>query len=314
MTLDNQYYKASHAKKDDQRQRAKQQKKGKKMSELKSLTRAAYDVQKLRIQTGLRVVANFKVKLGQQPGERESELDAEAKKILERLRMEHKLLTDGAKRFSAIKFEENGIIDNLTSLALVDFYFSLKAREDDTFKRLGTVVSQHPLWDVFLKDVKGLGPAMAGVILSEIDIHKARYPSSLWAYAGLDVAGNGKGRSRKKEHQIDIEYADADGVVQTRKGITFNPFLKTKLIGVLGGCILKANDPTYRKIYDDYKHRLENHETYKDVSKGHRHNMATRYMIKRFLVDLYKAWRAMEGLPVAPEYQEAKLGHTHNAA
>jgi hypothetical protein len=34
-------------------------------------------------------------------------------------------------------------------------------------------------------------------------------------------------------------------------------------------------------------------------------------MIKRFLVDLYKAWRPLEGLPVAPEYGEGKLGIIH---
>jgi hypothetical protein len=37
-------------------------------------------------------------------------------------------------------------------------------------------------------------------------------------------------------------------------------------------------------------------------------------MIKRFLVDLYKAWRPLEGLPVAPEYSEAKLGLKHKSA
>jgi hypothetical protein len=48
-----------------------------------------------------------------------------------------------------------------------------------------------------------------------------------------------------------------------------------------------------------------------EASKGHRHNAAMRYMIKRFLVDLYKAWRPLEGLPVAPEYGEGKLGIIH---
>ncbi len=50
-----------------------------------------------------------------------------------------------------------------------------------------------------------------------------------------------------------------------------------------------------------------------EVSKGRRHNMALRYMVKRFLVDLYKVWRALEGLPIAPEYSEAKLGMKHSS-
>ena len=42
--------------------------------------------------------------------------------------------------------------------------------------------------------------------------------------------------------------------------------------------------------------------------------MAVRYMVKRFLVDLYVAWRKLEGLPVASEYSEGKLGIKHKAA
>lgn len=42
--------------------------------------------------------------------------------------------------------------------------------------------------------------------------------------------------------------------------------------------------------------------------------MALRYMVKRFLVDLYKAWRALEGLPVIQEYSEAVLNMPHKQA
>ena len=46
---------------------------------------------------------------------------------------------------------------------------------------------------------------MAGVLISEFDIHRARYPSSMWKYAGLDVARDGRGRSRKAEHLVEVE-------------------------------------------------------------------------------------------------------------
>ena len=162
----------------------------------------------------------------------------------------------------------------------------------------------------------GVGPAMAGVIISEIDITKAEYPSSLHKYAGVDVAGDGQGRSRRAEHLEDSEYTDKEGKLQTKKGITFNPFLKTKLVGVLGSSFIKQSPDKceYRKIYDDYKHRIENMDAHKEKSKGHRHNMAVRYMIKMFLIDLYNAWRKLEGLPVAPTYTEAKLGKVHGKA
>jgi hypothetical protein len=198
----------------------------------------------------------------------------------------------------------------------VDNYLELEQQEKNHFKRLGHILKDYPIYNDFLHGVTGIGPAMAGVIISEIDITKAEYPSSLHKYAGLDVAADGQGRSRRPEHLEDSEYEAKDGTIKTKKGITFNPFLKTKLVGVLGSSFLKQSPDKceYRKVYDDYKHRLEHMDAHKEKSKGHRHNMAIRYMVKMFLVDLYNAWRPLEGLPVAPTYSEAKLGKVHKIA
>jgi hypothetical protein len=265
--------------------------------------------------TGNRLVGNFKVKLGQEPGKGEDELDAEGKRILKEIRGAFNSITEGYVSVPSLReFEGQGVISTYTELALVAQFIDLETSEKAHFKRLGKIVEQHPLWDVFLRQVKGIGAAMAGVILSEIDITKARYASSLWKYSGLDVAGDGRGRSRKQEHLTEYEYTDKEGEIKTRRGITFNPFLKTKLVGVLGSCLLRAGDSPYSRIYREYKHRLENHEAHAEKTKGHRHNMAVRYMVKMFLKDLYVAWRELEGLPVHAPYQEAKLGHRHGEA
>ena len=287
------------------------------MSNLKTIVRGAYDIQKNRIQTGNRLVANFKAKLGQAPSEKEDTIDKEGQQVLLNLRRSHKLLTEGVAVFPRqATFKGDEVISNYTELCLVDNYFELEAQEKSHFRRLGHILKEYPVYNSFLHGVTGVGPAMAGVMISEIDITKAEYPSSLHKYAGLDVAPDGQGRSRKKEHLEDTEYTDKDGEVQIKKGITFNPFLKTKLVGVLGSSFIKQSPDkcVYRKIYDDYKHRLENMDAHKEKSKGHRHNMAVRYMVKMFLIDLYNAWRPLEGLPVAPTYSEAKLGKVHKIA
>ena len=287
------------------------------MSNLKTIVRGAYDIQKNRIQTGNRLVANFKAKLGQAPSEKEDTIDKEGQQVLLNLRRSHKLLTEGVAVFPRqATFKGDEVISNYTELCLVDNYFELEAQEKSHFRRLGHILKEYPVYNSFLHGVTGVGPAMAGVMISEIDITKAEYPSSLHKYAGLDVAPDGQGRSRKKEHLEDSEYTDKDGEVQIKKGITFNPFLKTKLVGVLGSSFIKQSPDkcVYRKIYDDYKHRLENVDAHKEKSKGHRHNMAVRYMVKMFLIDLYNAWRPLEGLPVAPTYSEAKLGKVHKIA
>jgi hypothetical protein len=266
---------------------------------------------------GNRIVANWKAKLGQAPSATEETLDEAEKNLLDNLRESYKKLADGVAtlpRQSTFKGDE--LISTYTELVLIDQYIGLEKQEATQFSRLGNVLKDFPIYNEFLVNVYGIGPAMAGVILSEINIHAAEYPSSLWKYAGLDVAGDGQGRSRRKEHLVESTYIDADGVEQKKNGISFNPFLKTKLVGVLGSSFIKqsAAKCQYRKIYDDYKHRLENSPAHADKSKGHRHNMAVRYAVKRFLADLYVAWRTLEGLPVANEYSVDKLGIVHHKA
>lgn len=287
------------------------------MNNLRTIVRGAYDIQKNRIQTGNRLVSNFKAKLGQAPSQKEDTIDADGQQILANLRRSHKLLTEGVATFPRqATFKGDEVISSYTELCLVANYLELEEQEKTHFRRLGNILKDYPIYNNFLAGVVGIGPAMASVVISEIDITKAEYPSSVHKYAGLDVAGDGQGRSRKKEHLEESQYTDKNGELQTKKGITFNPFLKTKLVGVLGSSFVKQSPDKckYRKVYDDYKHRIENMEAHKEKSKGHRHNMAVRYMIKIFLIDLYNEWRSLEGLPVAPTYTEAKLGKVHGKA
>jgi len=284
-------------------------------ADLRTVVRGAYDIQKLRIQCGNRWVANFKAKLGQAPSEREDTLDPKDKKILDTLRANYKKITDGVKVFPrAATFKGNEIISKYTELCVGAQYIGLEKSEQQHFARLNHILKDFPIWTEFMLGVKGVGPAMGGVIISEIDITKARYVSSLWKYAGLDVAEDGRGRSRKKEHLVERDYINKKGEPDKRMGITFNPFLKTKLTGVLGASFLRAPDNKYKSMYHAYKNRLVNHEIYKDVSLGHRHNMAIRYIVKQFLVDLYANWRTLENLPVAAPYAVEKLGRVNHAS
>lgn len=181
----------------------------------------------------------------------------------------------------------------------------LYKRRDEVFaveqvleKELKKEVQKYPLWEVFLSHVKGCGPDMTAVIISEIDIHKAEAVSNIWSFAGL---APGKDKKKKGEK------------------CPFNQFLKAKLEGVLGSCFLKADSP-YRAFYDNYRHRKESEDwgtssknpTNKDNPKaGHQHRAAIRYMVKMFLKDLYVAWRALENLPIRKPYQEEYLKKSH---
>ena len=285
------------------------------VANLRTVVRGVYDIQGLRIQMGNRIVAQFKSKLGQAPSKPEAEMDAEGKKILADLRKRYRKITDGVSTFPRqANFKGDELISSYTELCLLSQYVQLEEAEARHFKHLGQILKGFPIYTQWLQDIKGVGPAMAGVIVAEIDISRAEYPSSIWKYAGLDTGPDGKGRSRRKEHLVKVKYLNKDQQEAERDSITFNPFLKTKLVGVLAGSIIKAGEGPYSKIYYDYKHRLENRPDWAETTKGHRHRAAARYMIKRLLADLYIAWRDLEGLPVAPEYSEAKLGIQHRKA
>lgn len=179
----------------------------------------------------------------------------------------------------------------------------------------------------FLKEVIGCGPLMSAVLISEIDIEKATTVSKIWQYAGLNagmVKGN-KAEGSKKDGTFKV--IKTNDLVRGDKKTPgylcpYNSWLRSKLMGVLAPLFIKHNSP-YRKYYDEYKKRLEHSEKmvkhsgkdmpWKDVSKAHRDMAAKRYMIKMFLLDLYKVWRELEGLPIRKPYLEEYLGKTHCA-
>jgi hypothetical protein len=276
-------------------------------------------MQKLRIQNGNRIAAAFRTKLGLESSQAEEE-NADAEKILDQLREEYKRITDGVKRVTKNFKTKSTIISTVGELSMIESYEHMLKAESTHEKAILDALSREPIYTHWLLSVRGVGPLMAGVILSEIDIEKCNSISALHAYCGLDVVvttneetgeTTEEGRCRKRHHLKPRIYVNREGEETETVGITFNPFLKTKLVGVLGGVFLKLGGE-YRDVYDDYKHRLEHHPKHKDKTKGHRHNMAIRYMVKEFLADLWTVWRTIEGLPVRGTYGEDKLGIVHS--
>lgn len=313
---------------------------------LRRAVRSFYDLQRLRIQTGNR--------------------DSDRAE-----------LTDDDRKFMAAQSD------------------GLEELEKQALKEISTILKGIAIYK-WLKVQKGCGPTMSGVLLSEIDIHRAETCSSIWKYSGLDVDTR-TGKARRGE-----------------KGVKrcWNSFLKTKCVGVLGDCMIKAQSP-WTKHYYDYKHRKQTQmvpkcmacdgtgkSTYADGvestdglerandtestkirkrsngkraedkkkttmakrapdpestdvleradvtessidkeramvkksptspkrcsncngtggpapwgrSDAHRHRASIRFMVKMFLLGLWKEWRTLEGLPTPDPYSEAKLGIKH---
>jgi hypothetical protein len=285
---------------------------------LRQVMRNLYDLPKMRVQMGNRLVGHFRIQLGQQPGTPTDDLAPEAQKLIAQLKEEYKLFADALtradpRRWRPLLRDHKGLLVNETQLILTQQYIGLEEKEELYVRQMAILVRAFPVWEHFLDGVRGCGPVLAAVLISELDPHQARHPSSFWRYAGLDLGPDGRGRSKRSEHLITRPYINKDGQPAERQSITYNPFLKTKLMGVLATSFLRSASP-YRAHYDDYKRRLQHHKVYgleTQTSDGHRHAMAMRYMIKMFLLDLWRVWRSLEGLDVGLSYAEEKLGHTH---
>jgi hypothetical protein len=328
------------------------------ISLLRLQTFSAYDLQMLRMQCGLRLCANFRAKLKEEENDDEDaspesgeelaakkdatagELSEKAMKLIDMLKAEHRTLTEGVARNRTLpeerKFIGAALITEYTELVLVDQYLRIESNEKQQFRQLEATLVKLPIYHQFLRHIPGVGPAMAAVMISYFDPRKANRISNFWAYAGLDVGPDGRGRSRRAEHLIDREYIKKDGTKGTRKSVTYNPWLKSRLLGALATSMMRAKDSQhhYKRVYDWYRWRLETDPhrvritsaAYKKLYKEDKeaaiktwpplriHRASLRYMVKQLLVQFWTHWRQIEELPVTKTYHEEYHGHVHSGS
>jgi hypothetical protein len=262
-------------------------------------------------------------------------------------------------------------LDDVDKAFLTKTSAGLDLLEKEGLHEIARLLKGVPIYESWLKDQRGIGPTMAGVLLSEINIENCNTASQLWSFCGVGLK---------------------DGKIQRRvKGqkANYNPWLKSKVLKVIGDCLLRAKSP-WKDFYDNYKYRKQNtildtcaccngsgrmkveeekpkgsgqpsstsapgegsqpyekgepmrssqpevigepnaqgHPTSTGEPKtskcsncngtggpapwgrsdAHRHQASIRYMVKMFLLELWKQWRAIEGLEVRPSYHEQYLG------
>ncbi len=315
---------------------------------LRMMVRGAYDLQALRMQSGLRLCDGFRDRMEAFVEDEEehedgigAELNDDAVKVLDEVKQCFRRLTadvtNGARRKrnrtlpDEEGFEGDGLIATYSELVLVSQYLALEEQEQKQFKSMQVTLDRIPIYNEFLHHERGVGPALAAVLITYFDPAKARHVSSFWKYAGLDVAQDGAARSRRKEHLVERSYTTRDGREASRLSTTYNPWLRMKLLGGLGPSLLRSASPR-RELYDNYRHRISTDPQRRMVTvaewkrafraeedvhdlwpPGRLHKAALRYMVKMFLVDFWSNWRRIEGLPVTPTYNEARRGYEHGA-
>ena len=175
-------------------------------------------------------------------------------------------------------------------------YESFKRLEKEATTVVIGMLKQEPVYTRYLEQIKGIGPLVSAVLISEIgSVERFETISALWAYSGFAVF---------------------DGQVQKRtKGQTanWNAKIRSCCLGVMvpNFVRLKAHADCFgRVLYDRYKAFYTGRDGGK-LSKGHIDNRAKRKVAKIFLSSLWTAWRMLDNLPVSEPWIARDEQHTH---
>lgn len=160
-------------------------------------------------------------------------------------------------------------------------------------KKLAELAKQLPVYKTFVEPLNGMGAIGLGQIIAETgDLSLYANPAKVWKRMGLAVFN---GRSQRKT--TDAKLAIEMGYSPRRRSTMF----------VIGDSLLKKQNP-YREVYLERKKTelakakaeglkvvpaakipKAKKELYR--SEGHIHRRAQRYMEKRLLLNLWRAWR-----------------------
>lgn len=183
---------------------------------------------------------------------------------------------------------------------------TLKQEEKRIKAMMLDILQAFPEW-TWLKDIRGISNVLAVNLIRHFDIDKARHISSFWKYAGLHVNDKGKAPTRKKGNKLG-----------------YNPEARTVAWKIADSFIKQRTQP-YRRIYEEEKQRqlnkkyppgelAEKYNGYQEkdtqLTKGHAHNRATRYIAKEFLKDYYlklcELYNYEKDKPYSARFHQAK--------
>ena len=133
-------------------------------------------------------------------------------------------------------------------------------------------VVEIPIYQEFLKNIKGLGAPSAGVLLSFIvDINRFPSIAKLRSYLGLGSPTQQKRRGQQ---------------------CNYNPRYKAYMLGVIGLNFIRKKNEYYLKYF--LPRREATKQTHPEWTPNHRKNDALRYMVKKFIADLWVEWKKLE--------------------
>lgn len=179
--------------------------------------------------------------------------------------------------------------------------------ERDCLKEMDLLARQLPVWKTFGKPIRGFGAGSLAVIIAEAgDLSNYATDAKLWKRMGVAVLDGVRQGGLTKG-------AGADAWIEHG----YSPIRRSRMWNV-GASLIKGNrDGKYRQAYDRRRaHTMVTHPDWwvdkdgepklnKDGKPSSAHGAADaqRYMEKRLLRDLWKAWRRTIGdVAVKPSF------------
>lgn len=161
-----------------------------------------------------------------------------------------------------------------------------------TEKYLAKLVKRLPVYE-WVKDVSGLGDVSFSAIVGECAAPVGEYksPSAVWKRMGLAVIGG------ERQRRVAGEAAIEHGYNAERRAIMWNignGLIKAQVRQVKD---VEGGDTGERVTLGEYGAlylERKAHEVPRVETAAHAHSRAKRYMEKRLLRNLWRAWRAIE--------------------
>ena len=203
-------------------------------------------------------------------------------------------------------------------------YANAWEQERDMGAQMQSLIARHPAWP-WLREVRGIGSVLAARLLSRLDLSRAPSPASFWAYCGLATVAAEElvcercgghvfvppGTRVSAPHALAGRRVTCPGPLRARgltesvrvaqgrprRGERAAYDIEAKTICYLIGVSFVRCGGPYRELYDERKAHLAS--AHADWPAKRVHLAAVRATVKRFLADLWVAWRHAEHEPTA---------------
>lgn len=209
-----------------------------------------------------------------------------------------KLRISLSNRVSAIERGVDGVVNPIPAIyqRLQD---GLGLLERETDEAIAIELKGWPVYNEWLRHVKGIGPSLSGQLLALLlPPIPEKGPSSWFKAAGLTPEVRPDGLRRLPRPR-------------TGEGrVTYHPWLRRCLYNVATSFV--RNGGYYRTVYDRGKAQLQELHRDEEAWPPHRVDSVARWrMVKLFLSHLWEAWCEADGIKRRPPYVTERLGHQY---